>query len=100
MTNTTDEATLTELADLDEIKAFIVRQGLGTLKQLLCTATILYEGWEMDNKGWIVELEDGRIIGLTTSHGSICLWDKEEAIQNLEHIEASAASLRKALAVW
>ena len=36
------------------------------------TATILHEGWEMDNKMWVMEDENGSRTSLTTNHGCLC----------------------------
>ena len=52
--------------DLDDAKAM----GF-PVKRVLHTATIMHEGWESDNRAWLVELEDGRNVVLTTNHGSI-----------------------------
>lgn len=75
-------------------------RGLGRVKKILHTATLLYEGWEMDNKGWIVELDDGSRAALTTSHGGVYAWSKAEAEEKLAETEASAASIRKAIELW
>lgn len=75
-------------------------RGYGKIKQVLHTATLMYVGWEMDNSGWIVELEDGSRAALTTSHGGVCPWTREEAEEKLAETEASAASIRKALELW
>jgi hypothetical protein len=75
-------------------------RGHGKVRRVLHTATILHEGWEMDNKAWIVEMEDGVQCALTTSHGGVYLWTKIEAEEKLAELEASAASIRQALAMW
>ena len=49
--------------DLDDAKAM----GF-PVKRVLHTATIMHEGWESDNRAWLVELEDGRNVVLTTNH--------------------------------
>lgn len=74
--------------------------GFGKLKRILHTAPVLHAGWEMDNEAWIVEMEDGQVLALTTSHGSLCEWTKAEAEQALKDTESSAAALRRALDIW
>lgn len=69
-------------------------------KEVIHTATILHEDWEMDNEGWIVKAADGTRTALTTNHGRLCPWTREEAEGKLAETEASAASLRKALEMW
>lgn len=82
-----------ELANSEE-------KGFGKVKAVLHTATLLYKGWEMDNHGWIVEIEDGSKLALTTSHGGLYRWAKKEAEEKLRETEASAESIRKALELW
>lgn len=68
--------------------------------RIIFTATILREGWELDNKGWIVELDNGEQCALTTSHGGVLIWPEEEARESLLDMEAAAQSVRDALAIW
>lgn len=71
--------------------------GYGKIRKVLHKAIILHSGWEMDNEGWIVELEDGTIKGLTTSHGcSICEWSIDDINSHILMTEESLTSLRKA----
>ncbi len=70
--------------------------GYGKIRKVLHKAIILHSGWEMDNEGWIVELEDGTIKGLTTSHGCICEWSIYDVVSVCEFTEESLTSLRKA----
>ena len=54
---------------------------------------VLWPGWEMDNKAWI--LSDGRVIG--TSHGSsVVEWDVETAERKIAELEGSLAGWRRA----
>ena len=75
-------------------------RGYGKVTAVLHTAKLLHDGWEMDNQGWIVELEDKRQIALTTDHGEVCVWTKEEAEEKLAETEKSALSLRSLLRHW
>jgi hypothetical protein len=70
------------------------------IKEVVHTATILHTGWEMDNEAWIVDFEDDSRATVTTNHGGICQWSRQEAEQKLAETEASAASIRKALELW
>lgn len=81
-------------------RAQAASRGYGKVKKVIHTATLLYSGWEMDNEGWIVELEDGTRAALTTSHGGVYPWTRQEAEEKLAETEASAASIRKALELW
>lgn len=80
-----------------QIQAQIAKLGRGNVKAVLHVATLLFEGWEMDNKGWIVEFEDGTRAAFTTSHGNLCEWTRSDAEERLAETERSAASIRKAL---
>lgn len=72
----------------------------GKLKRVLHSAHLMHEDWDMDDAGWIVEFTDGRRAALTTSHGTLTDWTKQEAEEQLAVIEASAESIRKAIELW
>lgn len=82
---------------------FLIRQaeerGLGKIVKILYTATILYEGWEMDNKAWIVEMSDGNKQAFTTSHGGVCRWVKEDVEGRLRETLSSVESIRAAIKI-
>lgn len=84
----------------ERLKEHAKAMGFGTVKKILHAATILHADWEMDNKAWIVEMADGSVVALTTSHGGLCRWTREEAEENLAETEKSATSIREALAMW
>ena len=84
------------IPDLEQV----VNRSYGQVKVVLHTATLLHNGWELDNSGWIVEMEDGSKKALTTDHGGVCPWTREEAEEKLAETEASAASIRRALELW
>lgn len=67
------------------------------IKRVVCEATVLHAGWEMDNAAIVAELEDGQIVGLSTSHGGVCLWSRAEAMEALARATESAESIAKAL---
>lgn len=70
---------------------------------------VLYEGWEMDNLGWVVqyrrlvELEGGKKAVLSeykafsTSHGSHCEMQASELIEKLAETQFSADAIKYAL---
>lgn len=70
------------------------------VKNVLHTADIMHVGWEMDNAGYIVQMTDGTHLALTTNHGGVCAWTRQEAEEKLAETEASLASIRKALEIW
>ena len=72
-------------------------EGRPAIRRILHIAMVLHKNWEMDNEGWIVELEDKTTAALTTSHGGLCEWSREEAEVQLKLTEDSVASLRRAL---
>lgn len=75
-------------------------KGFGTIKKILHEVLILHEGWDTDNFAWIVEMEDGSTVALTTSHGGVYLWRRDDAEAQLAEAEKSVASIRAALAMW
>jgi TPP-dependent 2-oxoacid decarboxylase len=84
----------------EESLFYLNNRGYNTITKVLHTATILYNGWELDNYAWIVEWADGSIGALDTNHGGIYEWSKQEALEKLAETEASAESIRKALEMW
>lgn len=50
--------------------------------------------------GWVVTLEDGTPLALTSLHGRLCPWTHEEAQELLSELEESAAAVRTALERW
>ena len=61
-------------------------------KRVVHTFTILFEGWEADNYGWVTE--DGKI--WTTNHGRLCEMSAQELREKIEETEASLAGLKLA----
>jgi hypothetical protein len=73
------------------------RAGHGEVSEIVHRATILREGWEMDNHGWVVRMNDGSFKGFTTSHGSLCPWPPELITEKINETAQSLQSLKKAL---
>lgn len=73
---------------------------LGAVKRIITRALFLYEGWEMDNYAALVELADGRVVGIRTGHGAARLMERAEAEEKLRETELSAASIRDMLSNW
>ena len=60
---------------------------------IIHTFTILYEGWEMDNLGWVTS--DGRV--WTTSHGGKPYeMDEEDLSEKISEAEFSLTGMRLA----
>lgn len=88
------------MLELDQIIEQSKARGFGTVIRVLHTAVILFDGWELDNRAWIVEMEDGSIAALTTAHSGLVRWTRDAAEQTLIESEKSAESIRQALAMW
>lgn len=69
----------------------------GTVTRILHTATLLYEGWKMDNHAWVVELDSNRIAVFTTSSGRLYAADRREFEEKLRETEESVSSIRRLL---
>lgn len=88
----------------DEISAQVfldklADSGIPHIKGVLKEATVLYRGWEMDNEGWLVQTDDGRILAVTTSHGQLCEWKVEQVADALASTEKSVSDLKTVLLV-
>jgi hypothetical protein len=71
----------------------------GTVVRVLGTADVLHCGWEMDNDAWAVELDDGSVGVLFTSHFSPYSPPASHIEGKIKEAEDSAASLRKLLSL-
>lgn len=65
--------------------------------RVLHEAMILHVGWEFDSKGWLVECEDGKIMGITTNHGSVCVWHQNHMELDLKRAQDSAKEITAVL---
>lgn len=66
--------------------------------KLLHTFTVLHEGWEMDNTGWVYEDKGTRFLVLT-SHGSPYVAKAGELAELLTKHRAAAAGIEQAQTV-
>lgn len=66
-------------------------------KATLFHFAVLHEGWEMDNNAWVVELENGERVFVTTGHGGTYVAERKEFEEKLAEYENVAAATRKAL---
>lgn len=60
--------------------------------QLVCRYTVLREGWEFDEQGWVTE--DGRVWG--TSHGQVVELSLDEFEEEMATVAASLKSMKAA----
>lgn len=58
--------------------------------------TILRQGWESDNEGWIEKQSDGTLRLMTTNMGSKCEMPIEELDDHITETEMSLVGLKKA----
>jgi hypothetical protein len=71
-------------------------QKIGTeqVRRVIASATVLYEGWELDNVAWLVEMESGRRAIVMTSHGGFYESSEDEVRNRIEITERSVQELR------
>jgi hypothetical protein len=73
------------------------RERLGeAIKTPLLEFTILHEGWETDNTGWIVEI-DGERVFVSTSHTGLYEFPTEELVGKINEYEQIVLVSKKAL---
>ena len=68
--------------------------------RVVCTATIMRVGWEMDNKAWIVERKDGSRELLSTSHGGTCSLSIRQLDEYIKETEGSLEELKTLKKIW
>lgn len=54
---------------------------------------VLFNGWEMDNYAWVVDLDNERNIPLTSDHGRVCLFSRGALTNKIDETSASLAGL-------
>jgi hypothetical protein len=57
---------------------------------------VLHDGWEMDNRAWIMEDDNGERILYTTNHGVLCKMTNKELLAKIRETENSLADLKTA----
>lgn len=72
----------------------------GKVVEVLSTAKVLHDGWEMDNAAWLVRFENKSLAILTTSHGHLYVAEKSEFEDKLKETEKSADSIRNLLVTF
>ena len=60
------------------------------------TATILHEGWEMDNEMWVMEDKNGSRTSFTTNHGCECRMSISDINDAIKDAQDSIDGLEKA----
>ena len=61
--------------------------------QVIRKAVQLHEGWELDNHIWLVELEGGARVALTTSHGGVCEMEYDDLQEKIFETYSSLQQL-------
>lgn len=72
----------------------------GVVKNVIFTATVMHNGWEMDNEAWLVEMEDGKKLLLNTNHGGVYELAIADLREKIAETEKSAESLRQLAAMF
>ena len=75
----------------------LLRDWLPKDAEVLLTFPVLHAGWEMDERGWIVELPGGEQRCVLTSHGSPSWADEAQLTELIERYELAMAGAAKAL---
>ncbi len=60
------------------------------------TFTILHNGWEMDNEGWIIKGDNGNLEAFTTSHGGERVLTPEYLHEKIQETESSLNEMKAA----
>ena len=56
--------------------------------KVLLEIPVLWEGWELDNKAWVIEYE-GQVELVVTNHGGLCLSNEAMLREKLEEYAAA-----------
>ena len=62
----------------DELFVQIAKRGYGIPQKVIAAFEIPRVGWEMDNQGWVVWMENNTLRVFSTNHGSLCEMDRDE----------------------
>jgi hypothetical protein len=74
-----------------------VRKLFPDCKHTIHKFTVLHEGWEMDNKGWVIECEDGARHLVLTSHGRPRKAEARELADKLVEYRKAISETQEAL---
>ncbi|MDA3877007.1 MAG: hypothetical protein PF483_07950 [Halothiobacillus sp.] len=72
---------------------------IGVVSKIIKVVPVLHKGWDMDNYGWLVRLEDGRYVALTTDHGRIVLWSIEDMREKMAEAQESMMAIAQTIGV-
>jgi hypothetical protein len=81
---------------LSTIQKFASACGHGIITEILHTAKVFHDGWEMDNDLWVCKTSDGSILAYTTDHGGLRIADLEYVKLCISKTKDSLHSLVKA----
>jgi hypothetical protein len=69
----------------------------GKVANVKHVVTILHDGWESDNRGWVCRMADGSVQAFTTNHGGVCRFTSEDVESYIDTTKQSLTSLVDAL---
>lgn len=58
---------------------------------------ILWSGWELDDKGWVAEDNNGKLVIILTNHGSEYIASIEELKKHLQRYKEATEATEKAI---
>ncbi len=67
--------------------------------EVLFTFPVLYTGWELDEKGYVVKAPDDSTLLVMSSHGRFYVAEANELREKLAEYETAILASRKALAL-
>ena len=70
------------------------------MAETIFKATVMHNGWEMDNEAWILEYNGGYREIRTTSHGREYVMGVKELDEKIKETEGSLNGLIKLKKLW
>lgn len=67
--------------------------------EVLFEFPVLYAGWEMDDKGYVVQANDGTVMLVMSSHGRLAVADAADIEEKITEYQTAIDASRKALSL-
>jgi hypothetical protein len=74
-----------------------LRRSIKGYRRTLLHFKVMFSGWECDDDGWVVELKDGRVVPVLSSHCALYIADLDELHEKLAEYQEVATDTEKAI---
>lgn len=73
--------------------------GVGEIRRIVKSVTVMHAGWETDNEAWLVEVGDKQFAALTTDHGRVVPWSIKDMQAKMMETRESMMGIAELIAM-